>query len=193
MLRSIKVINEISEKLSEIEEVVAVLLYGSFAREDFGPRSDVDIFVIVESASAIERVENRILEIKTERTIQPVIRTLVELKGTDSGLLKNIFQQGKLIFLRKNLDLPVSAMLDLKPYKLVSFSLSNLDQKTKIKFDYALYGTRKKNYKYMGLLNLNKGKKISRGCILVPEETWSSLKEFFDSYSVMINIEDVWL
>ena len=94
-MRSNKVTDQIVEKLSGKKEVLAIILYGSFARGDFGPRSDVDIFVIVENTSAIEKVENCILEIKTERTIQPIIRSLDKIKETDSGLLKNIFQLEK--------------------------------------------------------------------------------------------------
>jgi len=192
-LRSNNVIDQIVEKLSGKKEVLAIILYGSFARGDFGPRSDVDIFVIVENTSAIEKVENCILEIKTERTIQPIIRSLDKIKETDSGLLKNIFQQGKIIFLRRNLDIPVSLMLSLKPYRLITFNLSNLDQKTKTKFNYALYGVKKKNYEYKGILEKNKGRKVSKGSILIPEETWNNLKEFFDSYSIDVKVEEVWL
>lgn len=87
------------------------MVYGSFARGDYGPRSDIDLFIIVDNKKSREKVENAILGLDIERHIQPTIRSVSELKNTDFGLLRNIFREGELLFLRRPLSLDIPKLL----------------------------------------------------------------------------------
>ena len=65
-----------------MKEVLAVILYGSYAREDYSVRSDVDLFMIVDNKIDKSIIEDKIIELenRTGRSIQPTIRTRKEVK-----------------------------------------------------------------------------------------------------------------
>jgi predicted nucleotidyltransferase len=193
LLRKEEIFDIIVESLSGLKEVLAVIVFGSFARGDYGPRSDIDLFIVTENKEIKNAVEDKILGIGIEREIRPVIRSKKELEITDPGLFKNVFIEGRILHLKKNIDLPVSLLLSLKPYKIIMFNLKNLGQKEKIRFNSALYGVKKKNYVYKGILEMYNCEKIGAGCILIPAESYSKIKDFFESYRLEWNEKDVWL
>ncbi len=155
-------------RLSTIKDLKAIILYGSFAREDYGPRSDIDLMLITTRQETIEELQDAIISLELGRSIQPVIRTEKELAETDTGLLQNLFLEGKILFLREPLDIDVSALLQLKPFLVYTLDLGNLDQKTKAKFNRAFYPRMRKNYYYPGVLVELKGEKLASGCVMVP-------------------------
>ena len=79
-----RILKKIVKELSAIDDVKLVILYGSFARGDYGPKSDIDLFILItkEDAILINDIQNKIinLEEKIGRSVQPVIRTEKELK-----------------------------------------------------------------------------------------------------------------
>lgn len=188
----LKLYKKIIRELSKIREILAVIVYGSFARGDYGPRSDIDLFIITKNP-AKDEVEDAILNIKIERHIQPTIRSLNQLKKTDFGLLRNIFREGEIIFLREPLDINLPALLKIKPYVLISFNLTNLLQKEKTRFNTALYGVKKKNYIYKGMLDAVGGKRFGKGCFLVTEKEEKKIKEFFERYKIRSDKLRVWI
>ena len=96
-----RILKKIAKKLSEIEDVKAVILYGSLARDEYTSRSDIDLFILTTKSETQDLIHNKIIELENEtgRNIQPTIRTLNELHKTDTGLLQNIFQEGKICLL----------------------------------------------------------------------------------------------
>lgn len=185
-------INKLTEKISSIEEVVAIILFGSFARGDFGPKSDIDLFILVQTKRCRQKIENTISNFKAGRLIQLIIRTEKELKKTDIGLLQNIFQEGKILFSKKPLNLPVNLLLKQKPYLIFIFDLKQLTQIKKVKFNTALYGISKKNYKYKGLLEINSGKRLGSGCIMAPYIKKKVFEDLFNGYELRYEIIEVW-
>jgi len=192
-LRKEEIFDIIVESLSGLKEVLAVIVFGSFARGDYGPRSDIDLFIVTENKEIKNAVEDKILEIEIEREIRHVIRSKKELEITDPGLFKNVFIEGRILHLKKNMDLPASLLLGLKPYKIIMFNLRNLGQKEKTRFNSALYGVKKKKYVYKGILETYNCEKMGAGCILVPAGSYSKIKDFFESYKLEWNEKDVWL
>jgi len=183
---------KIVKELSKIKEVLVIIVYGSFARGDYGPRSDIDLFIITKK-KVKDKVEDAILNIDIERHIQPTIRSLEELKRTDFGLLRNIFREGEIIFLREPLSINLPSLLKIKPYVLLSFKLTGLPQKEKTRFNTALYGVKKKKYVYRGLLDLIGGKKVGRAGILIPEKEEKKIKELFAGYKIKTEEMKIWV
>lgn len=97
-----KVFKQIVKGLSKIDDVRAVILYGSFARNEATSRSDIDLFILTTAKKTANEVENIIINLESEidRNIQPTIRTFKELEKTDSGLLQNVFQEGGCFILK---------------------------------------------------------------------------------------------
>jgi len=94
-----RILKKIAKELSKTKDVKAVILYGSLARGEFTSRSDVDLFILTTEDKTQKEIYDKIIELESEigRNIQPTVRTITELQRTDTGLLQNIFQEGKIL------------------------------------------------------------------------------------------------
>lgn len=183
---------KIVKNLSQIKDLKAIIVYGSFARGDYGPKSDIDLLIITTKGKTASEIQDKIIALDIKRNIQPAIRTLNELKQTDTGLLQNIFQEGKIIYLKEPLDIEAKLLLKQKPYILYTFNLTNLKQKAKAKFNRELYQRKSKKYSYQGILHKIGGKKLSRGCILVAYEKKKVIEKFFKQYKIKTSTINAW-
>lgn len=177
------------EELSGISSVRLIVLYGSWAKGEATRKSDIDLFII---AGKIDRERIEDIVSKGDFRVQPVIRSLSELRTMDSGLLANILKDGKILYV-KNFELDVSKILKQKPAVIYTFKLNNLNQQTKRKFNSALYGTKIKKYTYPGLLGYAGGIQLGRGCILVPENRRRKIESLLDSYKIRYEKINVWV
>jgi len=188
-----QVLKTIANVLSLIKEIKVIILYGSLSRGEFTSRSDIDLFIIT-SKDVKNRIEEKIIKLENQLhvTIQPTIRTKEQLKTTDSGLLQNIFQEGKILFLREYFDFPVSFMLEQKPFIVYKFDISNLKQNEKAQFNRTLYGYRDKKYIYKGLIHKSGGSKLSSGAIIVPFNNKKIITDFFKKIKIKYEEIKVW-
>lgn len=189
-----RILNKIAKTLSEIEDVKAIVLYGSIARGEYTSRSDIDLLILTTENMTSKEIQDKIIELESEtgRNVQPTIRTLKELQKTDTGLLQNIFQEGRILYLREVLDIPSTILLQQKPYLIYSFQISRLAQKDKARFNRQFYEQAKKGYKYKGLLQETGGQKLSAGCVLVPHAGKQKIEKFFKKFKVQFNQLKVW-
>lgn len=189
-----RILNKIAKTLSAIEDVKAVVLYGSFARGEYTSRSDIDLLILTTEKITSEIVQDKVIQLEQEtgRNIQPTIRTLEELQKTDTGLLQNIFQEGKVLYLREAADIPSAILLQQKPYLVYTFQLNSLSQKEKARFNRHLYEQTRKGYKYKGLLQELGGQKLSSGCVLVPHSEKQKIEKFFRQFKVQFSQLKVW-
>lgn len=189
-----RILKKISKELSEILDIKLVILYGSFAREENTSRSDVDLLILTTKSRTQGEIQNKIIELESEigRNIQPTVRTISELQKTDSGLLQNIFKEGKILFLREPAEIPSALLLQQKPYLIYSFRISRLSQKNKVKFNRSLYEQTRKGYNYKGLLNELGGNKLSSGCVMVPHSQKEKIEKFFKKYNVKYEQLKIW-
>ncbi len=189
-----RIVKKITEKLSIIKDIKAIILYGSLARKEFTSRSDIDLFILTTNKSKLKELHDRIIGLEKEigRNIQPTIRTIKELQKTDTGLLQNIFQEGKLLYLKESTEIPSAILLEQKPYLIYSFQLNNLHQKKKAKFNSKFYGRIKNKYKYAGFLSEIGGQKVSSGCIIIPYSKKSKIEKFFKKSRIKFRQIKVW-
>ena len=189
-----RILKKIAKELSKIEDVKAVILYGSLARGEFTSRSDIDLFILTTNDKTRKIVQDKVIELEPEigRNIQPTVRTISELQKTDTGLLQNIFQEGKILYLREPSDIPSAILLKQKPYLIYSFQINSLSQKDKVRFNRQLYDQKRKGYKYKGLLQETGGQKLSPGCIMVPHAQKEKIEKFFKKLKVTFEQLKVW-
>lgn len=189
-----RIFRKIVKALAEIDDVRAIILYGSFARNEATSRSDIDLLILTSEKRTFKEVQNKVIKIESDigRNIQPTVRTLKELEKTDSGLLQNIFQEGKMLYLKEPTDIPSSMLLEQKPQLVYSFQLSKLSQNEKARFNNEFYGRKKGKYSYKGLLNEIGGQKLSAGCILVPHSEKQKIEKFFKQSKVQFSQLKVW-
>lgn len=189
-----RICKTIVNELSKASDVKAVVLYGSFARRENTSRSDIDLLILTTKEKTQEEIQNKIidLELKVKRSIQPTIRTIAALQKTDSGLLQNIFIEGKILYLKEPADLPSALLLEKKPCFIYSFRLNSLSQKEKVRFNRALYAQERKGYKYKGLLDELGGKKLSPGSVIIPHLHRTEIERFFKKFNVRYEQLKVW-
>jgi len=189
-----KIFKKIVQELSKINEVKLIILYGSYARGDFGPKSDIDLFILVSRNNVLENVQNAIIRIeeKTGKSIQPTIRTEEEFKKTDSGLLQNLLREGKILFLHGFHEISAVELLKQKPFIIYSFRINLLSQRKKAKFNREFYSRAKKNYAYRGLLQKLGGERLASGCILIPFRKRNLLEKFFKKYKIEFESKNIW-
>ncbi len=183
------------KELSTIDDIKLIILYGSFARGDYGPKSDLDLFILTTKQETMNSIQDKIIDIeeKIGKSIQPTVRTGKELKKTDIGLLENILQEGKLLYLREPCEIPATQITKQKPYLIYTFSLNTLDQKTKARFNRELYARAKEKYTYQGLLQKIGGEKLSPGCIIAPFNQKNTAEKFFSKYKIRHEAKEVWM
>jgi predicted nucleotidyltransferase len=191
-----KDLKQIAKTFCRVKEVIAVILYGSYARGDAGPRSDIDIYVVCDTEKNMRKVEKKITDIlhgKTERVVQPLCVSLQDMG--DPGIASKIFREGRAVFIRHPFFnfAAGNIILDTKPYRLISLPISQLSQKDKVRFNTAIYGKKVKNYEYKGLLHQTFGVRFGKGVILVPEENADRILRFCESYDVKPKQVKIWV
>lgn len=189
-----KIFKEISRELSLIRGIKFVILYGSYARGDFGPKSDLDLFIMTSKSDITEKIHNVIIGIeeKIGKNIQPTIRTEEEFRKTDSGLLQNLMREGKILFLRDFYEISAVTLLKQKPFIIYSFKINSLSQKNKAKFNREFYSRIKKKYEYKGLLQKLGGGKLASGCVMIPFRVKNRIEKFFEKYKIKYETKNIW-
>jgi predicted nucleotidyltransferase len=189
-----KTLKKIVAELSKIDDIKAIVLYGSFARKEITSRSDIDLFILTTDKNTIKEVQEKIIELErlTGQTIQPTVRTVKELQKTDTGLLQNIFQEGKVLYLKEAPELPSAILLEQKPHIIYSFQLNDLDQNAKAQFNSSFYGRIKDKYEYAGVLSELNGQKLASGCVIIPNIEKSKIEKFFHKFKIKFKQVKVW-
>lgn len=189
-----RIYKNIVDGLSALSEIKMIVLYGSFARGEESSRSDIDLLILTSKKNSHDEIQNRIIELesKIQRTIQPTIRTKDELQKTDTGLLQNIFKEGKILYLREPTDIPAALLLEQRPFIIYTFQINHLSQKDKVKFNRAFYEQTRGDYRYEGLLTGLNGEKISPGCIIIPQAKKDRIEKFFKKYEISFEQIEVW-
>ena len=194
MKKLLRIFNQVSKELSSVNEIKLVILYGSYARGDFGPKSDLDLFILTSKSDSIEKIHNAIIRIeeKIGKSLQPTIRTEEEFRKTDSGLLQNLRREGKILFLRNFYEISAVTLLKQKPLIIYSFRINSLSQKNKAKFNREFYARTKKQYEYKGLLQKLGGEKLASGCIMIPFKAKREIERLFKKYGIQYEARNTW-
>lgn len=189
-----RALKKIVIELSKVDDIKAIVLYGSFARKEVTSRSDIDLFILTTDKNTIKEIQEKIinLEKSTGQTIQPIVRTVKELQKTDTGLLQNIFQEGKVLYLKGAPELPSAILLEQKPHLIYSFQLNDLNQKEKAQFNSSFYGRIKDKYAYSGFLREINGQKLASGCAIIPNIEKSKIEKFFHKFKIKFKQIKVW-
>jgi len=180
-------IETIAQKLAQLPEVKATVLFGSIARGDAKPSSDIDLLVITSEKQAEERILAEIskLQRRADRKLQAIVKTLEDVKHASPALLQNIAHHGKLIYLAPGVEFPIRDLFHEKMATLFSYDISHLSQEKKNALNRALYGysqkTRGKIYKVEGFLEKYGGERIGRAVIMVPSEHKEIFKELLNN------------
>ncbi len=192
MLRKIKMMQkefkepifDFVKKISDLEEVISITLFGSAAKGEATQQSDIDFLVVVSHMKIEENIMKFANEIsdKHNKKFQVIVKTK-KLKDLDSSMIEDISKDGILLY-----GLPIKVRqkdLELEPYLLAIYSLIDLSQSEKMKFKRSIFGSEsvfkseKKNYRTIqeGLLKMCNGARLGRGAILFPSKNKEIVKQ----------------
>ena len=84
---------------------------------------------------------------------------------------------------------------ELKDKIIISYSLSQISQKQKVKFLRELFGykeRKRKIYSHKGLLDEINGEKLGSNVVMINVEHLIKINELFNEYKIKPNIIEVW-
>lgn len=197
---------EFARRASRHGRVKCVFLFGSVAKGDVDRRSDIDVFVVLdtrekpESLEEFEAISNAALEVGREfdKGIQLVV-TNAAFSGLDDYFVERVLTEGEVIYAR---DMPIKVeALELEPHHIVTYSMKDLSQSDKMRVKRRLHGrVSRRKYKdreyvseYRGLVRELGGVSLGRGCVLVPAKALEKLEGVLKELKVKYRATPTWL
>lgn len=180
----------LTSEIAKIRGVIAVVLYGSYARGEAGRKSDIDLLIIVEDKAAEKKIKGIIHADETSRVV-PSILTQEELAESPYYFYE-ILKDGIVLYKNPEIPLKIPFALPEKAVTLYGIDVSALDQRRKVKLNRALYGAKfhKKvkgktiEYRYKGELEKIGGEMVGKGAIIIPSNAEKNIDALLDSYNV---------
>lgn len=186
-------LSKIVAAVRSVEGVVAVFVFGSFARGEADEGSDVDLLVLFEDEDVMRRneweVTRRLPADVFTQSICVCPSTLVEMNPV---FLQSVLEDGVVLYMRHPLVLR-SRLASTSPHLLVTYSLKGLSQKEKQRVDYRLFGRTVGKHHYDGIVEECGGKRLGRGCFLIPEESAQTVLDLLDNHNVKYELMDVYV
>ena len=198
---------DIKELLEEIKNISksnsnirTAILFGSYARNQAHAQSEIDICIIMTNEQLHNQLSNEILELekKYDKNINLLIAT-PELKDLDHQLVETLSREGIVFY--GNLPNISIQQLELEPYEIIKYDLSNLSQSDKMKIKRLLYGTKtKKKYKgkiyentQKGIVEDFSGLRIGIASILIQKKLSWEVADMLRKYNISVRKISIWL
>lgn len=180
----------LGREIGSLGGVLAVVLFGSYARGDYDEGSDVDLLIVFKDRESLETSFSEVAEEIGKRgfLVTAIRMTIDELKS--SPLLRSVLLDGRVLCADRSFDLQKVA--GFVPYALLTYDLRELERRDKVKFAHELFGRRSGKYIYGGILGKIGGYRLGGNCIMIPKANLHKLKEFFHARGVSYYIRYVW-
>lgn len=170
-----------------------IYLFGSFARGDFGPESDVDIFINTEEkdAARVKKVARRALA----RLKKAPVFTKYELEGVDKHNVNFTVGNIEKFDLKESISAEgiifYGPPLGLKPNKAL-FVITPPKSKAKyMKVRRELFGRKEKKYHGRGLIKSSGGKELTSRVFVVPKTKQKKVLDFLRKEKVKYKLFNV--
>ena len=179
-------IQDIKKQIRNSKGIKAVIVFGSVAREEDKPNSDIDICVIVKekNVSLEKNISNIFLDLekKYQRNIQMIICG-EGFEKVERQFLETILREGVLI--TGNLPPIPIQKLQLEPYSIIKYEMKDLPHSDKMRVNRLLYGKEtRKEYKgkiYLshkkGLVIKLRGIRTGKASVFLPEKESQRLEK----------------
>ena len=188
-----ELIKKAVENLKDMDKLKAIMLFGSYARGEEDKSSDIDLLIVLDAKKPkkyLKEAIKRISGVDKEGKISPRI---TNLKDYDPSFFQNVLREGKLLYGSLIVD---NKKLALKPYRLVNYDLSKLENSKKVRISRRVYGyTSKKGdkeYKYKGLKDEENVLVYPNSTVLIPEDSLGFI-EFLKREEVPFKEKKVWV
>jgi len=200
-----KLVFEFAELVSQ-QNTLYIILFGSVLKEKETRDSDVDFFVVLDTAEDVWECPERekilsivsMLQNRYNRSIQVIISNR-DYDSQDKYFLQKVFSEG-LILYGKKLSLKLNN-ISMKPYIFVSYNLKKLKHSEKMKLKNILFGykTKKRHKKKLytttrpGLVKRLGGRKFGIGTFMLPKENFPQLEKTLNRFNILYKTMDTWI
>lgn len=177
-------IDALRDLFSRAPEVKTAILYGSCARGTAREDSDIDVLVLT-STRQVRRLREAIHDVESafDVNVSPLVVRAEEIHRLDRQFLDAVLREG--VALAGTPPAVSLQDLQLHPFRVVSFDVSHLPPRQKMRLyrlldGYATVRRRgRKRYerKVDGLLREVGGRRLGRGAVIVPEAALPRLEE----------------
>lgn len=193
-MRNKELIMEAVNSLKDIENLQAVILFGSYAKGKETAASDIDLMIVIDTEKPKELLPLVIKKLSTidkEGKISPRVTNLSDI---DNEFLLDILRHGKILFGKVILN---ERKMMLKPYRLIYYDISDLPPSKKVLISKRIHGSqsiiKNKKYSYKGIKGIYGFEVFGRSLVLVPEKSFEDFKIFLDSNNVKYKEKKIWL
>lgn len=193
-MRNEELIEEAVNALKDLEDLQAIILFGSYAKWRETSASDIDLMIVVDKGKPkklLPTVIKKLSSIDKEGKISP---RLTNLSDYESDFLLDVFRHGKLLYGKAILN---EKKMMLKPYRLVYYDISDLPPSKKVLISKRIHGSEStvsnKKYLYKGIKDLYGFEVFRRSLVLVPEKSFGNFKVFLDSNNVKYREKKIWV
>jgi len=194
-------------RLGSMDGLVALMVYGSYARGEAGRRSDIDLLILFAKAGQLKRHEKEVLDLTSQAEsegrlpihISPLLTSLDELDGMGDNLVHAIVSEGIILYGQ------LSALTRFVPQQptpatIITFSLPDARSAVRMRLNrrlhgYAAWRTRsgeRQRVTYTGLIT-PPARSLGPGVLLVPGERRSAVLEALDEAGAIHTETSVWL
>jgi predicted nucleotidyltransferase len=195
-------IQELLKVFPKIKEVLVVYLYGSVARKDYSLRhSDLDLFIVVKSASVAKGLKERVDRLIAPIGIENGVRIHTEYQGTqirkqDQTLLRKMVEEGKAIYASGTFTFS-HEQLGLGQFLIYTYSSKEAREKTLL--SKVLHG-RKSSYRkglkkvvkeYAGIVDGKSIISLGRGVLMVAKQKQRDIERLFGRLGAEYKIERI--
>jgi len=181
-------LSKIISEISKIQAVTGVFLFGSLARGDYDEYSDYDLLVLFEDKISMWQNWDRLFQAvgNLKMNLHVIPQTLEELKTANAVFLNELFKYGKILYAKFPFEI-FPKPLKLEPFHLISYDMSALNYKEKMKVLYFLYK------KDGGTIAKNRGIKLSESCVLVPSSIGEEIVEMLSAHGVNVKKIEIYV
>jgi predicted nucleotidyltransferase len=180
----------VKKRIAQIEEVGALILYGSVVRGEASPKSDIDILIVPLSSQYPESLKPTLQtlfnEIENEFNLKICFSFLIYKGDEDSYFLWETLKDGCVLFCRP--EAVVQSIENINPYALISYNYKGLSAALKKRVHRFLYESKH------GMLidKANKMGYIAPSVLLLPISKSELITDFFDSCGINYSLQKIW-
>lgn len=178
------------QAIASVDGVVAIILFGSRARGDYDEYSDYDLLVVFRDGGVMWKNRRKMYENVGRLGLftQVLTRSIRELEEeTEPTFLQNVLQHGVILFLRYPFTAPALSQ-SLRPMAVVTYRLTILPHKEKMRLIYRLFGKKTRDGGSGGIVGEGGGMRLGRGCLMVPMDGLEAVTQVLKRFNVQFKI-----
>ncbi len=186
-------LSEIVDAVKTVDGVIGIILFGSVARGDYDEGSDIDLLVIFKDEDTMRKNEWEVTcRIPSDIFAQSICVCPSMLAGANPVFLQSVSEEGVILYMQYPFVLKLKSA-GAAPYFIVCYGLGVLSQREKQKVDYRLFGRVAGKRSYAGLVDKYGGRRLGRGCFLVPKGGSKFVLNFLDKHNLKYELLEVYL